>query len=413
MNGYVEFTGKTLDEAILDACTYFDVEREKLEIEIINDAKSGIFGLVGAKKATLRARRVQLRNIGLNFQDSATANAANTVNAGESSPTPPFRIGSKASPPPAPEALTGAKLEALTGTVQKALPESALKELPAARSEAQPATLPESNAKADRHKSGHQGKAGKRGNQASQSGRQAPREKNEACKDRNEGQKTRQPFQHNRAKNSPIKTVQADGNKSGENQLPEENALPFDAQLQDFKTELPEVPLESIDQTLLKTTILDALEHLVQPITGPTENSFKISDGRVRLQIECSDNQGLLIGRDGQTLAALQYLLSCIASRRLNASIHVQIDAGEYREKQNEKLHDLALHLAQKVKASSHPQSTRPMSAYQRRIIHMTLQDDPDVQTHSKGEGGLKRVVIVPRRKTPDQTVAQAPTQAV
>jgi spoIIIJ-associated protein len=309
--------------------------------------------------------------------------------------------------------LTSAKLEALTGTVQKALPEAAPKALPAAQSDTKPATPPEANAKADKPQPGHQGKAGRRGNQANQPSRQAASGKNENSKDRNGAQKNRQPFQQNRTKNSPMQTAQsvpANSNPAGENRIPEDSALPTEAQIQDFKTELPEVPLESIDQTLLRTTILEAFEHLVLPITGPTENSFKISDGRVRLQIECADNQGLLIGRDGQTLAALQYLLSCIASRRLNASIHVQIDAGEYREKQNEKLHELALHLAQKVKASSHPQSTRHMSAYQRRIIHMALQDDPDVQTHSKGEGGLKRVIIVPRRKTPEQTVPQAPT---
>jgi spoIIIJ-associated protein len=174
-----------------------------------------------------------------------------------------------------------------------------------------------------------------------------------------------------------------------------------------FEAEFPDLPMNAIDHGLLREVVLEALEHLVLPIAGPTENTLKLSEDRVWVQIDCADNQGLIIGRDGQTLAALQYLLSCIASRRLNASINVQIDAGEYREKQNEKLRDLALNLAQRVKESLRPQSTRPMSAYQRRIVHMTLQDDQDVQTHSKGEGNLKRVVVVPRRKAPDQTAAK------
>lgn len=61
MDGYKDFQGKTLDEAIREACSYFDAPREKLEIDIIQDAKSGIFGLVGVRKAKIRARRVQLK----------------------------------------------------------------------------------------------------------------------------------------------------------------------------------------------------------------------------------------------------------------------------------------------------------------------------------------------------------------
>ena len=61
MDGFKEFQGKDLDSAIKDACSYFDARREQLEIEILQDAKSGIFGIVGARKAKIRARRVRLR----------------------------------------------------------------------------------------------------------------------------------------------------------------------------------------------------------------------------------------------------------------------------------------------------------------------------------------------------------------
>jgi spoIIIJ-associated protein len=356
MKGYVEFTGKTLDEAIQDACAYFAVEREKLEIEIINDSKTGIFGLVGAKKAALRARRVQPHNIGLNFQDKLAAE------------------GSKPLPKPAPEALTGVKLEALSGTRQKALPEAAPKALPSVKPPAKPAAPAEDNSKPGKHQKTQQGKPPR-------PPQTAPETKVADAR----RQETR--LNAKTAENNDFSALPEEKNeKSAAYALPE----------------FPQVSLESIDQTLLRETVLDALEHLVFPIVGPTENSFRVGDDRVWIQINCADNQGLLIGRDGQSLAALQYLLSCIASRRLNVSINVQIDVGEYREKQNEKLRELALHLAQKVKAGSRPQSTRAISAYQRRIIHMALQDDPDVQTHSKGEGSLKRVVIIPRRKTPE-----------
>ncbi|MDR1242926.1 MAG: Jag N-terminal domain-containing protein [Deltaproteobacteria bacterium] len=358
MKGYVEFTGKTLDEAIQDACAYFAVEREKLEIEIINDSKTGIFGLVGAKKAALRARRVQPHNINLNFQDKIAAE------------------DSKPRPKPAPEALTGVKLEALSGNRQKALPEAAPKALPAVKPPSGSAASATDNSRPGKHQKTQQGKPLRPTQNASETGvADARREKNA------------QP-----AENTGMSAPQEENNEKSSSCAPQE---------------FPQVALESIDQALLRETVLDALEHLVLPIVGPTKNTFRVDEDRVWIQIDCAGDQGLLIGRDGQSLAALQYLLSCIVSRRLNVSINVQIDVGEYREKQNEKLRELALHLAQKVKAGARPQSTRAISAYQRRIIHMALQDDPDVQTHSKGEGSLKRVVIIPRRKNPDPASAK------
>ncbi|MDE7065523.1 MAG: Jag N-terminal domain-containing protein, partial [Desulfovibrionaceae bacterium] len=62
MEGFKEFQGKNLDDAISEACSYFDAPRERLEIDIIQDSKSGIFGIVGARKAKIKARRVQLRD---------------------------------------------------------------------------------------------------------------------------------------------------------------------------------------------------------------------------------------------------------------------------------------------------------------------------------------------------------------
>jgi spoIIIJ-associated protein len=102
----------------------------------------------------------------------------------------------------------------------------------------------------------------------------------------------------------------------------------------------------------------------------------------------------MLIGREGQTLAALQYLASRIVSRGMNAAVRVNLDAGEYRQHQDDKLQELALNLAVKVKNTGRPCSTRPLNSYHRRIIHLTLQEDEEVQTRSTGQGALKRVVV-------------------
>ena len=87
-----------------------------------------------------------------------------------------------------------------------------------------------------------------------------------------------------------------------------------------------------------------------------------------------------------------------MVARAVGAQVRVQVDAGDYHSRQDSRLQELARALADKVRATGRSQSTRPLSAYQRRVIHLTLQDDPDVQTRSSGEGPLKRVVILRRK---------------
>ena len=162
---------------------------------------------------------------------------------------------------------------------------------------------------------------------------------------------------------------------------------------------LPEIPLEQLDQDQVKQVAVEVMERLVTPIIGEAGFAVELAEGRVNVSVDCGENSGLLIGREGQTLSALQYLASRIVSRTLGSSVRVQLDSGDYRERQDDKLRDIALHLAEKVRATGKPQSTRPLSSYHRRVVHVTLQDDEEVVTRSKGDGPLKRVIIMRRRK--------------
>ena len=122
-----------------------------------------------------------------------------------------------------------------------------------------------------------------------------------------------------------------------------------------------------------------------------------IGDDRMQVSVK-SDDTGLLIGRDGQNLSAVQYLASRMLTRALGAQIRIQVDAGDYHVRQDSRLQELALSLAEKCRATGKAQTTRPLSAYQRRVLHLALQDDPDVITRSSGEGALKHVVILRRK---------------
>jgi spoIIIJ-associated protein len=111
------------------------------------------------------------------------------------------------------------------------------------------------------------------------------------------------------------------------------------------------------------------------------------------------DDLGILIGRRGQTLDALQYFVRLITSRKTQSKTPIVIDIEGYKERRYEDLRVLAANVANQVKVKGSPVRLEPMSAYERRIIHLTLANDTDVKTESTGEGNLRRVVVSPKRK--------------
>lgn len=107
---------------------------------------------------------------------------------------------------------------------------------------------------------------------------------------------------------------------------------------------------------------------------------------------------GSVIGRRGQTLDAIQYLTNLVANRERGPRARIVIDAEGYRQKRAETLENLALRLAEKAKASKQRTALEPMSALERRVVHLALADDDEVETHSEGDEPYRRVVIVPKR---------------
>jgi spoIIIJ-associated protein len=104
-----------------------------------------------------------------------------------------------------------------------------------------------------------------------------------------------------------------------------------------------------------------------------------------------------LIGRRGETLAALQYITRLIASRELQHRANVVVDVGGYKMKRSRMLRDLALRMADQAIQSKRVVTLEPMPPYERRIIHLTLRNRADVQTKSIGEGNARKVTIIPK----------------
>ena len=118
------------------------------------------------------------------------------------------------------------------------------------------------------------------------------------------------------------------------------------------------------------------------------------------LDIELSgEEMGVLIGKRGQTLDSLQYLVSLVVNKYSDEYIRVKIDTENYRERRKETLENLAKNIAHKVKRTKRSVSLEPMNPYERRIIHSALQADKYVSTHSEGEEPYRRVVVTLNRK--------------
>ncbi len=275
MNTYKEFQAKTVDQAIEDACRFFAVERDALEIDIVSGGSSGIFGL-GAKKATIRAKR---RRLGQRGEEAAPVAAETVVAVKEAA-----RVA-------------------------------------------------------------------------------AP---------------------------SPVKDID-------EAELPV--GIDAAADFEDEDEAAPVAELTPEERVRLEADIRRIMSALLRPIADNVTLTIDVSANPVTVHIDDEDNSGLIIGRDGQTITALQYLANRIISKAWPQSPRIQLDAGDYRQKQEEQLLSVAQFLSEKAKKSGKVQSTRPLSSFHRRVVHMALQNDRGVQTRSKGEGHMKRVLILPVKR--------------
>lgn len=124
---------------------------------------------------------------------------------------------------------------------------------------------------------------------------------------------------------------------------------------------------------------------------------YNPEEKEMNINMEGSD-MGILIGKRGQTLDSLQYLVSLVVNKKKEEYIRVKLDTENYRERRKETLETLAKNIAYKVKRTKHSVSLEPMNPYERRIIHAALQNDKYVVTRSDGEEPFRHVIISLKR---------------
>ena len=157
-------------------------------------------------------------------------------------------------------------------------------------------------------------------------------------------------------------------------------------------TELAEVSDEAIKA--VEAFLNDTLKAMDMDVEIVSEVD---SEGALSVEMKGS-NMGILIGKRGQTLDALQYLANRVANKHQDGYVRVKLDTENYRARREETLRHLAKNIAFKVKRTRRAVSLEPMNPYERRIIHAALQSDPHVTTHSEGEEPYRKAVVTLKR---------------
>ena len=351
----VEIEGKDTEEAIENAKAHFGVGLDKLDIEIVSAASSGIFGLVGGRKA-----RIRVKLLGSHTDRSTAAPAKKEAGPREATPAPetgPDRAVSSAESvtSPAeerPTSYAGAPKAELYAPAPPDQSEPLQAELysptaPPAPVEPVEPVEPAEPAEAVNHR----------------------------AEPRPEGPSLSRPGRDAR--------VRSERSPAGRPAPRPEPVGP---------------PIEISDEFIERS--VDVVKTLIEHMGITAEIAPKREHDRLVLNVE-GDKSGLLIGRRGQTLDALQYIVSKMLNRDSKDPVRVVLDTEDYRQRRQQSLEDLAMRMGEKARRTGKPITIGAMSAHDRRLIHLALKGDNSVRTRSKGDGDMKKVVIFPNTRPP------------
>ncbi len=150
----------------------------------------------------------------------------------------------------------------------------------------------------------------------------------------------------------------------------------------------------------IEDTAKDFLNGVFEAMNMVVVSEVKYNEDENTMDIELSgDEMGVLIGKRGQTLDSLQYLVSLVVNKDTENYIRVKVDTENYRQRRRETLENLAKSISFKVKRTKRAVSLEPMNPYERRIIHSALQNDRYVTTHSEGNEPYRHVVVTIKRE--------------
>ena len=141
--------------------------------------------------------------------------------------------------------------------------------------------------------------------------------------------------------------------------------------------------------------VKDAAQGLMERMGIEAQVHAEEADQVINIRIDSAGSDGLLIGRRGDTLAAIQHLVTRMVNKDSTQRIQVVVDIGGYKKRREAQLENLAKSLATKVESTGQQVLTEPLNAAERRVIHITLSDNPAVRTETIGDGLMKKVAVI------------------
>lgn len=228
-----------------------------------------------------------------------------------------------------------------------------------------------------------------------------PKEPKESKKEnkKDKPEQKNEPKQKAESKNKSEKSDNRQKQEKAEKSEKSEKALKTEKAEKPEKPEKPAKPEKTINVEACDKSAKEFLSQVFQAmgIEVQLETSFNESDRELTVNMSGAD-MGILIGKRGQTLDSLQYLVSLVVNKECDGYLRVKLDTENYRARRKETLETLAKNIAYKVKRTRRSVSLEPMNPYERRIIHAALQNDKYVVTRSEGEDPFRHVVVSLKR---------------
>ena len=386
---YIEVTERTVSEAITAACQKLAVPSERLEYEVIDPGKTGFLG-IGARAAKIRAR------VKKGMEESTEIDTSAIISDVLKGKNEKKKSQEQRSKDTGREERKENKKNA-SGAVKKeyekkkqAEPEknkpAAAKTAPAddknmAAAPAAPVSAPAEKQQASAEKTVKNEETAEASFSSKKgSGRRDNSEKNQERGNRERGRGHRRQRRFDREEARPADR--------------EKNAVQSEAAFTPKKrSAVPNLTDEQIAEIKerAESFLMDVLQAM--DLEAEVASSYEKESGMLNIEIK-GENMGILIGKRGQTLDSLQYLVSLVVNKGVEGYIHVKADTENYRERRKKTLENLAKNIAGKVKKNRSSVALEPMNPYERRIIHSALQGDRYVTTYSQGEEPYRKVIV-------------------
>ncbi|TYT75258.1 protein jag [Desulfobotulus mexicanus] len=373
MNTTVEYEGKSVEDALENASRKLKLSKDKIHYDVISYGSTGIFGLVGVKKAKIRVNLSQGKDGGSAESDrkvsasSLVDEAFGSVQKGAAPQEKKNNGGDRSQRPQGKkkqdsrETVKEVQAEPEAIRSQETLPEEKMVSSSAMEEESSGGPLdPPVMEKSSRSRSRSARSKNSRGN-----GRKPAISSGTSVKSKDEEE--------------ALSVTLPESEEDGFSEVAEENPAPV------------EVTPEMIARGR------EILEKILPYISEDVTIREEVSPGRILFNLD-GGNPAIIIGKRGQTLEAIQYVVDKIVNRDAEGRVRVQMDVEGYIETRKEHLQQLALKQAEKARRTGKPATIGQMNAHDRRIIHLALKDDRAVRTQSVGEGYYRRLVIFPKK---------------